>query len=260
MSYMGRLVLILTTAALLLSGTLTDLADAYNFSNPLALTRYVVYRRNWVEQWNDWPASTDSAKWVVNQTSCVWGPNDRDNVTGTGYLAPQSSATAGGCVVGDPNPIYTTLNGTTAWWSHGRHEIDVYLVSKSPDLVIKVCFSPQNACFSPAPRPIDKWTWTYQGCVWGPNYASGAQLDSTGQPIYPPPATRIAGSNGGYGVLTTYTVTITNPTIRRVREITASVGFHDFDILGDQRTCDMAAVQSTGSIDGGQFKWSMPIK
>src|SRR5438093_1523160 len=133
---MGRLVLVLTCAALLLSGTLTELADAYNFNSQLALTRYVVYRRSWVEQWNNWPASTDSSQWVVNATSCVWGPNDRDNVTGTGYLEPESSAAAGGCLVGDPNPIYATLNGTTAWWSHNRHEIDVYLIAKSPDLLM----------------------------------------------------------------------------------------------------------------------------
>jgi hypothetical protein len=67
------------------------------------------------------------------------------------------------------------------------------------------------------------------GCIAGPDYWFG-QRGTTGTPLqvpdewrYSPLLTEVVGSNGGVAVPVTFTVTLTNPTARRVRNVDAEV-------------------------------------
>lgn len=167
---------------------------------------------NLVEQQTDYPFPADSAEWTINPFDfCYWDVDDHWQYLGRGYLPAGASVSLDQCFVSDPDSYTRTINGTTANWSTPRKYLGVYLTAPSPDLVITVCYQPQGRCLSPGPVG-DGQTQTYQSCTQA-HHESGD-----------PALVEIPGSQGGVGVVTTITLTVTNPTSRKVQGILASTG------------------------------------
>lgn len=161
-----------------------------------------------VEPWSGYPIPTDSSLWVVNPTGCLWDPDDSDHVVVSGYVNAGETATLTDCIVANPDPIWMTSYGTTGWWHWAPHPNLTFDVrAPSPGLIVTICYQPQGVCFTLPPRAtVDGYE--YAGCVTGPIY----NADSTAvQPV--------AGSNGGYGVMTTVTFNVRNPTGKRLAKI-----------------------------------------
>lgn len=101
----------------------------------------------------------------------------------------------------------------------GHHEITGVSVSApSPDLVVTLTYEPQGVSFTLPARAVGR-DFEYRGCVTGPIYGNWPALEE------------VPGSNGGRGRQTQITVTVTNPTERRVRNVgvhleTGSEGFN----------------------------------
>lgn len=159
---------------------------------------------------------------VVNGTvaagqNCFWDINDHFWQMTTGYLDPGASTSSGYCFVEEPSSVYRCLQGTCAYWSMQRHRVGTEVWSTSPDLLVTDCFTVPARCFTAAPV----WDQTskryhYANCAWV-IWRGGTSPDPMVQPI--------ANSNGGVGVVTQVTETVSNPTGRRVRDIQAAAGF-----------------------------------
>ena len=151
---------------------------------------------SWIEQQDDWPKPVD---FIRNSVSggfgdpCAWSVNDHLDWLAGGYLDAGASTSAQACIVSDFNPVYATRFGTTAWWSMAVYGF--FGVSVSEPLAAEVCYSPQGRCFSG------------QSFCGRANYAPDV-----------PALSDIADSHGGRGVVTTITLTVSNPTSKRVRD------------------------------------------
>lgn len=163
-----------------------------------------------VEQQSNFPF--DSAA-VTNPTGCFWDINDYGAEGTSGYLTDSFSAPF--CLVSDPDPIYRTLNGLSAWWSSPHLYFGSVVQSASPSLLVTVCYQPQARCFTPA-ASLDAgsrlWTWSFCGHA----VYRGDPLDSA--------VPEIPGSNGGHGVVTTATTTVTNTGRRQVKNVDVTLG------------------------------------
>ena len=138
----------------------------------------------------------DRSLWVTNPTGCAW---DADDSRSTWFrdqtLAAGETATATKCVVVDAMD----------------HSIWVEVLSGSPNLIVELRFgAPFNYVFRGNPIPVgrDYRNWV---CALGPVYQSETL----------PTLPEIAGSNGGRGVVSDVTISVTNPTNHAVRKATA---------------------------------------
>ncbi len=174
-----------------------DLAGGTGFSQ----------RAAWIEQQDDAPQPADP---IINPLAgCYWSMNDHFTKRSFGYLDAGASVSRDTCVVSDFTPVYKTVNGVTAWWSTVTYGLFGTLVrADSPDLTVTVCYQPQGFCTNPSPALVDRsYVWKFCG-------EARYRWDD-------PALTDIEGSNGGRGVITTVTLTIGNPTGRRVRGVEA---------------------------------------
>lgn len=130
--------------------------------------------------------------------SCHWSVNDHELLTTTGYLEPGQTVTHSKCVVSDYANV-APFGFSTA-----------QLVSKSPDLTLTVCFSPQGRCFSGSPVRESDRLYHSTVCV------RAHYLESD------PLMQEIPESFGGRGLVTTVTTSYTNPTSRRASAIARS--------------------------------------
>lgn len=153
----------------------------------------------WIEQQDDWPQPEDFIRNSVRP--CVWSVNDRVAWLAGGYLDPGASTVAQACVVSDFNPVYATRFGVTSWGSIAPYGFFGVLVS-NPALDVTVCYSPQNRCFT-----------AEQAFCGRANYLPDD-----------PALGDIEGSHGGRGVITTITLTVSNPTAKRIRNIRVDWG------------------------------------
>lgn len=152
----------------------------------------------WIEQQDDWPRPTDGTD-IVNPFggTCVWSVNDHVSWRTTGYLDPGASSSTSVCIVSDFNPVLATRFGLTAWWGNSRYGFFGATASKGN---VSVCYSPQGRCFT------------------GP-FCGRANYNPDD-----PALTEIPDSRGGRGVVTTITLTVSNPTSKRIRDITVDWG------------------------------------
>lgn len=178
-----------------------------------------------VEPWSGYPIPTDSSVWVVNPTGCLWDPDDTDHIIVTGALNPAAEAVLTDCIVANPDPIWMTANGTTAWWHWAPHPNLTFDVrAPSPSLGVAICYQPQDVCFALQPQATPTG-YEYTGCAQGPIYTADS-----------PAVQPIVGSNGGYGVLTTVTFRIRNSTTRKILKVAATVdGGNDQACQGTRR-------------------------
>lgn len=165
-----------------------------------------------VEQQTDWAFPADPAEWVVNPYGvCLWDVDDHWQYWGSGSLKPGESASVDLCVVSDPVSIYKTVSGVTTWYSQETKFIALSVTTaKTAGLDVSVCYRPQGRCFYP--HPVGSSPVTYESCT----QVRYGRDD--------PALSEIPGSQGGIGVLTTVTVTVTNPTSRTVRDVVAAAG------------------------------------
>ena len=154
---------------------------------------------------------THPETWVTNPTGCDWDVDDWTAEQGTGDLAGGASVSTTICLVADQ---YDNFGGD-------NHAIAVGVSSTSPDLIVTATNDfgrDERAGVEP-----DGHGYRYQICT----------SDSTAGP-YP----SIADSNGGTGLVVTWTVTVANPT-RHVEHsvgVVAQTGF-----TGPWTVCDPSA-------------------
>lgn len=174
-------------------------------------------KTSWVEQQDDWPQGSDDVAILrpADLACDVWAVDDHADWRAFGNLDAGASSSRTDCVVSDFSPVFATRFGTTGWWSTAPHGFAGILVkSTSPDLLVSVCYQPQGRCFTAGP-------------VWDPVFGSYT-YSFCGRADYrydDPELVEVPNSNGGRGVFTDVTYTVSNPTGRRVRNVRVDGGF-----------------------------------
>jgi hypothetical protein len=261
---LGALVPVLAVAVILTrgGGGMQGEAKGGKAEPFVVATPFVWHFEPQVEQWMDWTQLVDPSQepvetWVKNNSACLWDLDDAWRQSGFGDLAAGQQVSIDSCLVNDPNPIWASrLAGgvmVSGWWSNNSARSGVNVVADSSALIVTACFAPQSRCFTLSPTLTNAKTNTYRyaACLDAVYNPSILEPDPDGnQPgAYPSPLVEILGSAGtiraGYGVLTTATVSATNPTAEIVRnvELTNSV-----DGLGRNTVCPAS---SLGAVDEG---------
>lgn len=135
----------------------------------------------------------DPSTWVTNPTDCDWDLDDHESWVGTGDMAARTTVVARSCQVSD---------GLT---SFGHWEAATASVRAStPDLIVTV-----SNDFGQS--------WTVSPVGSGNSYSYTFCNTQTRPGPYP----TIAGSNGGYGFIVTYTLSLTagSKTVRNVSAV-----------------------------------------
>jgi len=175
-------------------------------------------RQSPVEQASDWPwlpSLTDcsaGARCTVNPTACSWDVDDHWQLWVQGVLAPGASVTHVSCLIAPQNPVWLSVNGSEGWYGWPLNRFYVDLSASSSDLLITVTFDPGPTFVATVADG------TYRLC--------GGKHYPPGDPALVPIAGSGRGTNGqdALGVPTTVTLTIANPSSRRVHNITGFVG------------------------------------
>lgn len=160
-----------------------------------------------------WTGGGQHSSWIEQQQtspttptnpfggSCFWSVNDHEFLESRGYLDPGVSISLSKCVVAGFQSNVAPFGFSTA-----------EVVTRSPSLMLTVCYEPQGRCFSANP-------------VLGPDRLYHSTF--CGRALYhesDPAVIEISDSFGGRGVVTSVTTTISNPTGKRVRDAIARVG------------------------------------
>jgi hypothetical protein len=132
---------------------------------------------------------------VVNPTSCAWDFDDHGSYLRGGALDAGASVRVIACLIANENPLFGV-----SWAIHPNWRFAVW--APRP-LDVTVCYDP-GICL---PLSITD-TYRYEACTAGPFYGHESPAIQT-----------IPDSNGGWGVPTTVTLTVTNPGNHRVRNI-----------------------------------------
>jgi len=165
---------------------------------------------NVVEQQSNYPYDSSA---VTNPTGCAWDVNDWNDTGTDGYLNAGASYGMTVCQISDPDPVYRTLNGSAAWWSSPHGYFSGWVAAPSGALTVTACYQPQGRCF---PLGSVNMGGEYDWLICSHAVYQGNPLD--------PAVTEIAGSNGGHGVVTDVTLTVTNPTGSRIKNIVLQAG------------------------------------
>lgn len=140
---------------------------------------------------------------VVNPGPCLWTIDSRETWQAVpATLDAGASSSAAACLIADD-----------AW-----HVASVIVHAPAPDLVVVISYGTPAETFQVAPQPAAAGGYEYEGCVYGPTYSTVSALPE------------VPGSNGGHGIVTQVTVTVSNPTGRAVRKMDAEaeVASHGF--------------------------------
>jgi hypothetical protein len=189
---------------------------------------HVSWRDNqrWVEQ----QSSKTPIECEQDITGCVWNPTEhlwdidsRVIFVAGGNLAAGASSTAADSVIAD----------------RALHMTGVNVTSPSPDLLVSITFQPQDVTWDFTPLLVDG-EYEYRGCVVGPIYQNT-----------PPEGEVIPDSNGGRGWVTNYTLTVTNPTNRTVRNNGAQFTYRSSEPFHIAQFCRTLPSPSTYIVLGG---------
>jgi hypothetical protein len=189
------------------------------------------------------PLQRDSnvAPFNVNHTptNCLWDFDDQDVLSlRAGYLDPGVTVTYGNCFIATPRP-WNGVSWAIRPWLHYR------VMSQKP-LTVTACTQPHNLCTTLTPISYLGWAYWYDGCTIGPHY------DQSSSEVIP------IGSEGGYGVPSTYLLSITNNDAKRTKDIYVSISGGN-----DQNNCspkplnriDGPIVEGTNWTPEYQFWW-----
>jgi hypothetical protein len=174
-----------------------------------------------LEKYNAQPLSSTGSVVENPRPDCTWDINDWSSIGTTGDLAAGGAVTGGACQIEGYNPMYVEKNGMLTWWSGVSPWFGVAVDAPSPNLSVKVCYSPQARCFALSPTARDSKTYRYRICaqvVYTPDDPALSEIPGS------TPATLPTGSTGGRGVMTTITFTVSNPTSRVVKAVGVNWG------------------------------------
>jgi len=174
-----------------------------------------------LEKYNAQPLSSAGSLVENPRPDCTWDINDWSSLGTTGDIRAGTAVTGSACQIEGFNPMYVEKNGVLAWWSGVSPWFGVAVDAPSPNLSVKVCYSPQARCFTLSPAALDSKTYRYRICaqvVYTPDDPSLSKIPGS------TPATMPAGSTDGRGVVTTITFTVSNPTGRVVRGVGVNWG------------------------------------
>lgn len=177
-----------------------------------------------VEQQNDWPYPLDPALVIINPVpGCAWSINDYSVMGSSGYLDPGASqSTITSCQVAEQSSMYRTLNGQTTWWSTVHHTFGIQMTAPSPNLILTVCYQPQNRCFSPTSiynSSNHLYGWSHcSKIVYDNNDSTLALISGSHGDAYPPEQQR------GRGVATNTILTILSTDSHRIKDINVTWG------------------------------------
>ena len=174
-----------------------------------------------LEKYNGFPLAADGPTVVNPRTDCTWDINDWSALGTTGDLAPRAAVTGMACQIEGFNPMYVEKSGVLTWWSGVSPWFGVGVDAPSPDLSVRVCYSPQDRCFILSPTVLGLKTYRYRICaqvVYTPSDPALAEIPNS------TPATLPTGSTAGRGVETTITFTVSNPTGRVVKGVSVNWG------------------------------------
>jgi hypothetical protein len=213
-----------------------------------------------VEQWMDWTVCCDPAlepEKVHNLTGCGWDVDDARKQIGSGDIDIGQQVSLSTCLVNDASAIWACREvgwqepAVCAWWSGQSARHGFRAEGDSSALNVTACFQPQDRCFALSPVLTNAKTnhYVYEGCLDAdytpvqfypqghPQWGQLVNADVAPDIAYPLPLVVIPGSAGiraGYGVLTTATLTATNPTGAVVRNAALTVSV---DGLGRETVC-----------------------
>lgn len=145
--------------------------------------------------------------YVWNPTSCLWDPDDQENTIEQGNLYP-GTITKTGCLIAHTYQTWATINGMYAFWSITNHPNLHFIVESPKPLTVSICYQPQGYCRTITASSNPDFTYHYEGCIAGPRYDNDS-----------PSVIEIPNSNGGVGVRTTYTLSVTNITDHIIKPV-----------------------------------------
>lgn len=220
---------ILFIAVFLLCGFVTSSASSQGGPEPFHATGGSGQLDTYIEEQNDYSDCCTIVPPAITNPypGTYWDVNDHFNEGFSGYVDPGTVSVFPIQIVWDPNPLYS-CRPTCNWWNftpYGKHFYTLSVTANSSSLLVHVCFTPQNRCFDPQPvwnglaRSKALWTWTFHGRV----VYQGNPLD--------PVVQEIPDSNGGIGVLSEVTGTITNTSGSRIKNVTAGQAISS-DVFG----------------------------
>jgi hypothetical protein len=126
----------------------------------------------------------DPSTWVVNPTPCAWDVDDHIDISGSATLPRKTTTTASFCTMSDGFDNY----------GGDDHSVEVLVGAPVDNFTVTLTSS---RGFSTAASPTyEQGQWTYRICTF----------DRT-----PGPYDVIDGSNGGTGLRTDWTLSVTNP-------------------------------------------------
>lgn len=171
-----------------------------------------------------WP--NDTSLWINNPTGCIWDQDDHMQWFADGSLIALTPVQLHFCQVVESTSIWNTLWGTSSYWSFSPRIVAISVRSSSATLDVRACYSP-GSCMAITAAP-DGHNYVYNGCV-------RAAYD-----VGDPAIVTIPGSNGGIGVVTQVTVSVTASKRASATAIVEAAGG-----FGDWSTYCSATVTST---------------
>ncbi len=147
---------------------------------------------------------------VQNPNGCLWDFDDTDYGVDRGYMLARSSVAWTGCINATSHSWYTDFGGTWTQTGWAYRPVIRYEVTSPVALTVTVCYQP-GQCLA-LPVETTSIGFRYSACVTGPSYDSNA-------PELQVLSTAPDGIHYGTGVVTSYSLNITNETGRRVKPV-----------------------------------------
>jgi hypothetical protein len=133
--------------------------------------------------------------------------------------------------------------------------IGVRILTTRPDLTVTLAYEPGlTFTLGPAPYvdPEGRWQWQYRGCVQGPIYQR-TTADLATDPI--------PDSHGGWGVISTVTLTVTSPADQKSNQTTSGGAAHGpVASSNEAKYCANGVGDPTDSVTGpghGRYLYSI---
>lgn len=140
---------------------------------------------------------------ATNPTGCFWTFDDNWQAFGSGYLDAGVSLVRSHCLIADWTP----------------HQLGITVTAPSPSLVITFHYDPWGVEFVVPARLVGNG-FEYRGCVIGPRWSLALDL-----------LPEVSGANGGRGSPASITITVANPTGKRIGKIDAGFEFGSAGVL-----------------------------
>ncbi len=148
----------------------------------------------------------DPSQWVINNTNCVWDVDETTLLQGSrGDLDPYTTAVGSVCAIADG--LYNSFGDDP-------HVLGVLLWATSSDLVVSLTASAGNPDNQASLAPV----WDPSVRMYRYHWCAPNGVDPPG------PYPSVPDSNGGWGYRDDLSLSVTNPTKNKVRNISGWLG------------------------------------